>query len=192
MMSRIEKLKAVRFAATTCVALLAIAAPPARAQLPNEDYRGVAATGLNLRRLASAERILVIGAHPDDEDNQLLTALSIGRGADVAYLSLTRGEGGQNSIGGELGVSLGILRTEELLAARRLDRSAQFFTRAQDFGFSKTSEESLSHWPHDSLLADVVSSVRRYRPDIIIAIFTGTPRDGHGQHQVSGILAREA
>jgi LmbE family N-acetylglucosaminyl deacetylase len=180
-----------KIAQIACAATLVLTSV-ARAQLPNEDYRGVAATGLNLRQLATAERILVIAAHPDDEDNQLLTALSIGRGADVAYLSLNRGEGGQNSIGGELGVSLGILRTEELLAARKLDRSGQFFTRAQDFGFSKTADETLRHWPRDSILGDVVSTIRRFRPDIIIAIFTGTPRDGHGHHQVSGILAREA
>ena len=180
----------IRFA--MAFALSACLASAAFAQRPNEDYRGVMATGLALRKLATTERVLVIAAHPDDEDNQLLTALSVGRGADVAYLALNRGEGGQNSIGGELGPGLGILRTEELLAARRLDLSQQFFTRALDFGFSKTADETLHHWPHDSILGDVVSMVRRYRPDIIIAIFTGTPRDGHGHHQVSGILAREA
>jgi LmbE family N-acetylglucosaminyl deacetylase len=174
------------------VVLLLVCAQSAWAQLPNEDYRGVAATGLALRKLETTARVLVIGAHPDDEDTQLLAALSLRDGADVAYLSLTRGEGGQNSIGGELGPALGILRTGELLAARGLDRSQQFFTRAYDFGFSKNAEETFRHWPRDSILADVVSVVRRYKPDVIIAIFTGTPRDGHGQHQVSGMLAREA
>lgn len=164
----------------------------AAAQQPNEDYRGVAATGISLRKLATTKRVLVIGAHPDDEDNQLMTYLSLRTGADVAYLSLTRGEGGQNSIGPELGPALGVLRTGELLAARSLDRGGQFFTRAFDFGFSKTAEETFQHWPRDSILADVVSMVRRYRPDVIIAIFAGTPRDGHGHHQVSGLLAREA
>ncbi|HEX6558889.1 MAG TPA: PIG-L family deacetylase, partial [Longimicrobiales bacterium] len=172
--------------------LLAGGVHPGFAQLPNQDYRGIAETGLGLRKLANTERILVIGAHPDDEDNQLLSVLSLGEGADVGYLALTRGEGGQNSIGGELGPALGVLRTEELLAARGLDRAEQFFTRAYDFGFSKNAEETLRHWPRDSILSDVVATVRRYRPDIIIAIFSGTPRDGHGQHQVSGQLAREA
>lgn len=173
------------------VVLLSLATNAA-AQLPGEDYRGVAATGLALRELATAKRVLVIAAHPDDEDTQLLSVLRLGQGADVAYLSLTRGEGGQNSIGGELGPALGVLRTGELLAARKLDRAEQFFTRAYDFGYSKTAEETLSHWPKDSILGDVVAVVRRYQPDIIVAIFTGTPSDGHGHHQVSGLLAREA
>ncbi|MGQ0560695.1 MAG: PIG-L family deacetylase [Gemmatimonadota bacterium] len=162
------------------------------AQLPDEDYRGVAATGIALRKLETTRRVLVIAAHPDDEDTQLLSKLSLADGADVAYLSLTRGEGGQNSIGGELGPALGVLRTGELLAARRLDYGEQYFTRAYDFGFSKSAGEAFQHWPRDSILSDVVAAVRRFRPDIIVAIFSGTARDGHGQHQVSGILAREA
>lgn len=175
------------------IALLLLSiASAASAQLPNEDYRGAAATGLALRKLATTQRVLVIGAHPDDEDTQLLSILSLAQGVDVAYLSLTRGEGGQNTIGNELGTGLGVVRTGELLAARELDRGAQFFTRAIDFGFAKTAEETLQHWPRDSVLGDVVAVVRRYRPDVIVAIFTGTARDGHGQHQVSGMLAREA
>ena len=164
----------------------------ASAQLPHEEYRGATAVGLALRELATTKRVLVIAAHPDDEDSQLISVLSAGHGADVAYLSLTRGEGGQNSIGSELGPALGLLRTGELLAAREMDRAQQFFTRAYDFGYSKTSEETLRHWPKDSILSDVVAVVRRYRPDIIVAVFSGTPSDGHGHHQVSGILAREA
>jgi len=137
-------------------------------------------------------RVLVIGAHPDDEDNRLLTWLAKGRHADVAYLSLTRGDGGQNLIGNELGEALGVIRTEELLAARRVDGAQQYFTRAYDFGFSKSAAETFKHWPHDTLLTDVVTVVRAFKPQIIIAVFSGTPRDGHGHHQVSGILAREA
>src|SRR6185312_15288220 len=110
----------------------------------------------------------------------------------TAYLSLTRGDGGQNLIGNELGSLLGMIRTEELLAARRLDGGRQFFTRAYDFGFSKTAEETYTHWVKDSILRDVVTVVRAFRPQIIVAVFSGTPRDGHGHHQVSGILAREA
>ncbi|MGQ0815790.1 MAG: PIG-L family deacetylase [Gemmatimonadota bacterium] len=178
--------------ARIALVLVFLASSAASAQIPSEEYRGVAAIGLALRQLETTKRVLVIGAHPDDEDNQLLSALSLGQGADVAYLSLTRGEGGQNSIGGELGSALGVLRTAELMAARELDRSQQFFTRAYDFGFSRNAEETFQHWPRDSILADVVSVVRRYKPDVIVAIFTGTSGDGHGQHQVSGILAREA
>jgi len=136
-------------------------------------------------------RVLLIGAHPDDEDTRLLTWLARGQHVETAYLSLTRGDGGQNLIGNELGEALGVIRTEELLAARRIDGAHQYFTRAYDFGFSKTAAESFSHWPHDTLLRDVVTVIRAFRPHVIVSVFSGTPRDGHGQHQVSGILARE-
>ena len=141
---------------------------------------------------AQWRRVLVIGAHPDDEDSQLISWLQRGGNAETAYLSLTRGDGGQNLIGNELGEALGVIRTEELLAARRVDGAHQYFTRAYDFGFSKSAEETFRHWPKDSLLNDVVKIVRAFKPQIILAIFSGTPRDGHGQHQVSAILAREA
>jgi len=137
-------------------------------------------------------RVLWIAAHPDDEDTQLLTWLSRSGRAEAAYLSLTRGDGGQNLIGNELGEQLGIIRTEELLAARRVDGAHQYFTRAYDFGFSKTAAETYSHWPKDSLLADVVTVVRAFRPHIIMTTFAGMPSDGHGQHQVSAFLAKEA
>lgn len=137
-------------------------------------------------------RVLVIGAHPDDEDTQLIAWLSRGGRAATAYLSLTRGDGGQNLIGNELGEQLGVIRTEELLAARRVDGAHQFFTRAYDFGFSKNADETFKHWPKDSLLEDVVTVIRQWRPQVIVAVFSGTPRDGHGQHQVSAILAKEA
>jgi LmbE family N-acetylglucosaminyl deacetylase len=147
---------------------------------------GEAVAGLDV-----TARVLLIGAHPDDEDTQLLTWLARGRQVETGYLSLTRGDGGQNLIGNELGPLLGMIRTEELLAARRLDGGRQFFTRAYDFGFSKTAEETYTHWPKDSILKDVVTVVRAFRPQIIVAVFSGTPRDGHGHHQVSGMLARE-
>ncbi len=137
-------------------------------------------------------RVLTVGAHPDDEDTQLIAWLARGRNAGTAYLSLTRGDGGQNLIGNELGELLGVIRTQELLAARRVDGAHQYFTRAYDFGFSKTAAETYSHWPKEALLGDVVKVVRAFRPHIILALFSGTPRDGHGQHQVSAILAREA
>jgi LmbE family N-acetylglucosaminyl deacetylase len=134
----------------------------------------------------------MIGAHPDDEDTELLTLLVRGMGAEAAYLSLNRGEGGQNLIGPELGEALGLLRTEELLAARRLDGARQYFTRAYDFGYSKTQEETWQHWPKEEILKDVVRIVRKFRPQIIVSIFSGTPKDGHGQHQAAGWVAREA
>jgi LmbE family N-acetylglucosaminyl deacetylase len=137
-------------------------------------------------------RVLLIGAHPDDEDTNLIAWLERGNRAATAYLSLTRGDGGQNLIGNELGEELGIIRTEELLAARRVDGAHQFFTRAFDFGFSKSAAETYAHWPRDSLLGDVVKVVRSWQPHIIITMFSGTPRDGHGQHQVSALLGKEA
>ena len=142
--------------------------------------------------LGHYKRVLMIGAHPDDEDTELLTILVRGMGAEAAYLSLNRGEGGQNLIGPELGEALGLIRTEELLAARRLDGARQYFTRAYDFGYSKTLEETWQHWPRDTILKDVVRIVRRFRPQIIVSIFSGTPRDGHGQHQAAGWAAQEA
>ncbi len=168
------------------------AAGASQGQLSPSGTGGVAALAGTLRQLGSNKRVLMIGAHPDDEDTQLLVLLSRGMGAQAAYLSLTRGEGGQNLIGPELGPELGIIRTEELLAARELDGARQFFTRAYDFGFSKSVEETFRFWPRDSILKDVVDIIRRFRPQIIIAVFSGTPADGHGHHQVSAILARQA
>ena len=162
------------------------------AQLAPAGTGGVAALATTLRQLGSNKRVLMVGAHPDDEDTQLLVLLSRGMGAQAAYLSLTRGEGGQNLIGPELGPELGIIRTEELLAARELDGAGQFFTRAYDFGYSKTADETFRFWPRDSILKDVLAVMRRFRPQVVIAVFSGTPADGHGHHQVSAILARQA
>jgi LmbE family N-acetylglucosaminyl deacetylase len=145
-----------------------------------------------LRQLGSNKRVLVIAAHPDDENTQLLTLLGRGEGAQVAYLSLTLGEGGQNLLGPELGPALGVIRTEELLAARELDGGRQFFTRAYDYGYSRSVEEAFRFWPRDTLLRDVVEVVRRFKPQILVSVFSGTPRDGHGQHQAAGLLARQA
>lgn len=176
-----------------CAALgfLLAAPPPAAAQVSATEYEGAQALGLSLRLLGHTKRVLMVGAHPDDESTQILSTLALGQGAQVAYLSLTRGEGGQNGIGPELQEGLGLLRTEELLAARRIDGARQYFTRAYDFGFSKSAEEAFEHWPRDSVLADVVAVIREFRPDLVVSVFSGTPRDGHGQHQAAGILARE-
>jgi LmbE family N-acetylglucosaminyl deacetylase len=162
------------------------------AQLEPPSTGGVVTLDRELRMLGHDKRVLMIGAHPDDEDTELLTVLVRGMGAEAAYLSLNRGEGGQNLIGPELGEALGLVRTEELLAARRLDGARQFFTRAYDFGYSKTLDETWQHWPRDTILKDVVRIVRRFRPQIIVSVFSGTPRDGHGQHQAAGWAAREA
>lgn len=128
------------------------------------------------------------GAHPDDEDSALIARLARGDQARVAYLSLNRGEGGQNIISSDLFEPLGIIRTEELLQARRLDGGDQFFTRTFDFGFTKTRAEAASKWGEQNVLGDMVRIIRIYRPLVIIARFTGTPSDGHGHHQLSGYL----
>lgn len=142
-----------------------------------------------LERLGS---VLMIAAHPDDENTALLAYFARGRKLDTAYLSLTRGEGGQNLIGSEQGELMGLIRTQELLAARRIDGARQFFTRAIDFGFSKTADETLAKWGREQVLADTVWTIRKFQPDVIVTRFSGTPRDGHGHHQSSAILAKEA
>jgi LmbE family N-acetylglucosaminyl deacetylase len=177
----------MRRPATLALALLLLAAPR---RAPAQE-RGAAALGELLEGLDVTARVLVVGAHPDDEDTQLIAWLARGRHVETAYLSLTRGDGGQNLIGDELGEALGVIRTEELLAARRVDGGRQYFTRAYDFGFSKSAEEAFTHWPKDSLLGDVVTVIRSFRPHVVVSVFSGTPRDGHGQHQAAGILARE-
>lgn len=154
--------------------------------------RGAAALGSTLAGIGTTGRVLTVAAHPDDEDTPIIAWLAKGRHVETAYLSLTRGDGGQNLIGNELGEALGAIRTQELLSARRIDGGRQYFTRAYDFGFSKKAEETYLHWPKDSILGDVVRVVRAFRPHVMVAFFSGTPRDGHGHHQVSGLLAREA
>jgi len=175
------------------VALLAAVPVAAAAQpLAPAGTGGIAALDHALRGLDQDKRVLMIAAHPDDENTDLITFLSRGAGADVAYLSLSRGEGGQNFIGTELGPALGLLRSQELLSSRSVDGAHQYFSRAIDFGFSKTLAEGLRFWPRDSAVEDVVRVIRRFRPQVIVSIFSGTPRDGHGQHQVAGVVARAA
>jgi LmbE family N-acetylglucosaminyl deacetylase len=146
----------------------------------------------SLQRLNELGTVLMIGAHPDDERTNILAYFARGRHMRAAYLSMTRGEGGQNLIGPEQGAALGLIRTQELLDARRIDGAEQFFTRAIDFGFTKTAAETMEKWGHDRILSDTVWIIRRYRPDLIVLCSTGTPSDGHGQHQASGILGKEA
>src|SRR5688500_5368350 len=154
--------------------------------------RGAAHIKLSLDRLRTLGSGLMIAAHPDDVNTALLASFARGRHLRTAYLSLTRGDGGQNLIGSEQGAYLGVIRTHELLAARRLDGAEQFFTRAIDFGFSKTAEETLRKWDREQVLGDIVWTIRRFQPDIVILRFSGTPRDGHGHHQSSAMLGKEA
>ena len=147
---------------------------------------------LQLKKLNTVGSVLYIAAHPDDENTRLIAYLANEKCLRTGYLSLTRGDGGQNLIGPEQGVELGLIRTQELLAARRIDGGEQFFTRAYDFGFSKTPEETFEKWNHDSILSDVVWVIRNFRPDIIITRFATDGSGGHGHHTASGILAEEA
>ena len=146
---------------------------------------------LGIEKLNVKASVLYIAAHPDDENTRLLAYLAKEAKVRTGYLSLTRGDGGQNLIGNEQADLLGLIRTQELLAARRVDGAEQFFTRANDFGFSKTSDESFKIWGKEQILADVVWVIRKFRPDVIIARFPEDARAGHGHHAGSGILARE-
>lgn len=147
---------------------------------------------LQLKKLNVLGSVLYIAAHPDDENTRLLAYLANEKLYRTGYLSLTRGDGGQNLIGDEQGVDLGLIRTQELLAARRVDGAEQFFSTAFDFGFSKSPEEALRIWGHDKILSDVVWVIRKFKPDVIITRFPTTGEGGHGHHTASAILAGEA
>jgi len=147
---------------------------------------------LALRKLGVVGSVLYVAAHPDDENTNLLAYLSKEQLVRTAYLSLTRGDGGQNLIGSEQGADLGVIRTQELLAARHLDGAEQFFTRARDFGYSKNPEETLAIWGKDAVLADVVQVIRRFRPDVIVTRFSPELTDTHGHHTASAQLVLEA
>ena len=147
---------------------------------------------LAIRKLNVLGSVLYVAAHPDDENTRLLAYFSKDRMYRTGYLSLTRGDGGQNLIGNEQGIELGLIRTQELLAARRVDGAEQFFTRAFDFGFSKNPQETFTKWDREKILSDVVWVVRKFQPDIIITRFPTTGEGGHGHHTASAILANEA
>ncbi len=171
------------------VLLGAMILPWLQAQVPVRD---AAEMQKQLDRLQTLGSVLYIAAHPDDENTAVLATLSKGRNLRTAYLAVTRGGGGQNLIGPELGDGLAAIRTQELLAARRIDGAEQFFTSAVDFGFSKTAEESLRIWNHDTVLADVVRTIRTLQPDVILTRFPPDERAGHGHHTASAMLAIEA
>jgi LmbE family N-acetylglucosaminyl deacetylase len=145
-----------------------------------------------IRSFSTMGSVLYIAAHPDDENTQVITYLARGRGYRTAYLSLTRGDGGQNVRGSQLRELLGVARTQELLAARRLDGGRQYFTRAKDFGFSKDYQETLRIWERQAVLADIVRVIRSFRPDVIVTRFSPQPGNTHGHHTASTVLAIEA
>jgi LmbE family N-acetylglucosaminyl deacetylase len=147
---------------------------------------------LALKKLKVTASVLYVAAHPDDENTRLLAYMSKERLYRTGYLSMTRGDGGQNLIGDEQGIELGLIRTQELLAARRIDGAEQFFTRAYDFGFSKSTDEALKVWNKEKILSDVVWVIRKFQPDVIITRFPPDNRAGHGHHSASAVLAQEA
>lgn len=159
--------------------------------LPQDS--GITALYQDIAKLRSTARLMATAAHPDDEDGGMLAMESRGAGATALELTVTRGEGGQNKIGEELFDELGVVRTLELLQADQYYGVEERFTRAVDFGFSKSADETFQKWGgHDLALADFVRVIRKFRPDVIVSVFSGTSQDGHGNHQASGILTREA
>jgi len=158
---------------------------------PIAANQGAAALQQNLVKLRTRASLMMIVAHPDDEDGGMLTYETRGQGVHAATLTLTRGEGGQNLMSGDFDDALGLVRTQELLAADRYLGVDQMFGTEVDFGFSKTKEEAFSQWTHERVLYDAVRAVRLFRPLVITSVFEGGPTDGHGQHQVSGEMAQE-
>ncbi len=167
-------------------------AAPSTHAIPIAPDRGAAGLSRMLRTLQTRASILHVTAHPDDEDGGMLAYETRGQGARGALLTLNRGEGGQNAMSMDLYDALGLVRTQELLAADRYYGVDQYFTRAIDYGFSKTREEALEKWNHERVLSDTVRVVRMMRPLVITSVFIGAPTDGHGNHQVAGQMAQEA
>jgi LmbE family N-acetylglucosaminyl deacetylase len=175
---------------TTLLACVSLQADP---RTPATPLTGAPELRETLDRLNTLGSLLMLGAHPDDENTGVIAYFARGRHVRTAYLSATRGEGGQNLIGTEQGSLMGLIRTQELLEARRIDGGEQFFTRAIDFGFSKAPEEAFEMWGHEILLEDIVRVIRRFRPDVIVSRFPPAPGSGgHGQHTAVGHIAAEA
>ncbi len=169
----------------TCVFALT---GPARA----DDFASASEILQGMQEFRQTGRVLYLAAHPDDENTRLIAYLARGRGYRTGYLSMTRGDGGQNLVGSELRDALGVIRTQELLAARRIDGGVQFFSRANDFGFSKSYTETFAIWNRDQVLADTIRVIRTFRPDVIITRFSLQPGGTHGHHTASAMLAMEA
>ncbi len=184
---RVRKLRGAGLVAAACASLIV----GASAQRPPSQLDGAAILH-RMQKLEVVGSVLYVAAHPDDENTRLISWLSNGKKVRTAYLSLTRGDGGQNLIGPELGDALGIIRTQELLEARRIDGGEQFFTRAVDFGYSKTPEETFAKWGKAEVLGDVVRVIRTFRPDVIVTRFATDGSGGHGHHTASALLANEA
>ncbi len=174
----------------TFLVLLLFNAMVTRAQSP--PAYGSSEIYLKIKKLKVLGSVLYVAAHPDDENTRLLTWLSKDQLLRTGYLSLTRGDGGQNLLGEEQGIELGLIRTQELLGARRIDGGEQFFTRAFDFGYSKSTEEALRIWEKNKVLSDAVWVIRRFQPDVIITRFPPDNRAGHGHHSASAVIAHEA
>ena len=162
---------------------------PARADAPQPDPKAILEDLRSFRQMGS---VLFVAAHPDDENTQLIAFLARGRNYRTAYLSVTRGDGGQNLLGPEFGDELGAIRTQELLAARRVDGGRQFFTRARDFGYSKDYRQTLQEWDRTAVVGDIVRVMRTFRPDVVITRFSPEPGTTHGHHTASAVLAIEA
>src|SRR3954462_15745603 len=186
-------LRCARRAGAVAVAALVLSSSPS-AQLrvvPVGEHPDATALELILRKLANTGTFMQTDAHPDDEDNALLAMLGEGQGMRTTLVTLTRGDGGQNEIGPELGQALGVLRTEELLAVHRFDGAEQYFTRALDFGYSFSIEESIEKWGHDEIVGDLVRHIRTIRPDVIAGFLCGGTAGGL-HHQASAKLTQEA
>ncbi|WP_149913663.1 PIG-L family deacetylase [Sphingobacterium cavernae] len=173
----------------TFVFLLLINGQQANSQTLSKSASDI---GIGLQKLNTLGSVLYFAAHPDDENTRLIAWLAQEQKYRTAYLSLTRGDGGQNLLGTDLGINLGLIRTQELLAARAIDKGEQFFSSAYDFGFSKTHEETFEFWDHETALREAVWIIRKFQPDVIINRFPPDRRGGHGHHQASAILAHEA
>jgi LmbE family N-acetylglucosaminyl deacetylase len=167
-------------------------APPALADPRPPAAMDAAEIRLALEKLQVTGSVLFVAAHPDDENTAFIAAMSKGRKVRTAYLSMTRGDGGQNLIGTETGIGLGVIRTQELIGARRIDGGEQYFTRALDFGYSKTADETMAKWGREEILSDFVRVIRAFRPDVIVTRFGIDGTGGHGHHTASAMLAEEA